>query len=1151
MKRRNALNHAKQMYKFYPENFVQPRCCAPKLLLVMKLTTFLLITAILQVSASSFAQKITLSAKKVPIEKVFNQIRQQTNYDFVFSDETLKNIQPISIEVKNADLKTVLSQIFYKLPLEYSIEDRSIVISKKEPSITDKITAFFSLPKNINGFVSSAGIPLGGVNVRNKRTGKVTVTNVNGEFTLADVDDKDILEFSYIGYEKLELPVKDQKDPIRVVLKMSTSKLDEVQVVAYGQNTSQRISTGTIAKVTATDIAKQPVTNVLQALSGQVPGVLITQNSGTPGAGISVQIRAAKSLPAVNGVPATGTAPLYIIDGVPFLSEPIYTAGGNTVGFLQPTFGNSPLNAINPNDIESIEILKDADATSIYGSRGANGVILITTKKGKSGKTKLDVNFNSGLSDVANLNRISNMTLAQYLEVRRKAYANSGATPVASSAPDLLVWDTTKTTDFKKILMGKTAATTDGSLSFSGGNIQTNFLLSGTYHRETTVIPGGYDYNRGSVHFAVEHTSLDRKFSANISTTLTLDKNNNVARQGLQNDLGAVAFSQAPDFPLYNAAGTGLYWFNLNTFSLAYDNPLKYTYQKYSANNNNLIGGILLRYTPVKGLNIKLNASYNKLVADAQNLSYSQSLNPYSGLLPQAVRQQNNAQTWNVEPQLDYTLKIGQGTLNILAGATYQDNQYDQPVYVVGTNYTSDALLNSIAAAGSVNVYNFDSEYKYQSVFSRINYNWLNKYIFNVNYRHDGSSKFGVNNRFGSFGSAAGAWIFTEENFFKDHLSWLSYGKLRGSYGTSGNDQIPNYQFLDTYQTTYYNYSGTGGLIPIKASNPDLKWEVNRKLELAVDLGFLNDRILLTSALFQNRTNNPLVSSPITAVTGFSSYYANLPATIQQKGLELTLTTQNIKTARFSWTTNFNISFAQSKLLKFENIANSGYASLMVVGQSMSTIYAYHYTGLSPVTGLPTILDANKSGSTNILNTAETGLAANGLGDKVAVGKTDPDFYGGLNNSFHYKGFQLDVLMQYAGHSTKLGVDSYAGTAPPGYNAVNMSSYIYDLYKQTNGKIATRTFGYNTDGSAYNSFVKYVQSDAVLSDGAYLRLKNVALSYTFSDKWIKHLKMSSARLYLQGQNLLTFTKFKGYDPETPAINIPPLRTIILGANLSF
>ncbi|RKR80361.1 TonB-linked SusC/RagA family outer membrane protein [Mucilaginibacter gracilis] len=1125
----------------------------------MKLVTLILITAIVQVSASSYAQRITLTAKNSPLIDVFDQIRAQTGYDFLFTASTLKGSAPVSVNVENIELNDALNQIFKGQALEFKIENKSVIVSKKELSLLEKVSQMLALPMHINGVVIGENTPLPGVTIINKRTGKGTVTNLNGEFNLNDINENDVLTFNYIGYEKYELVVKEKKTAnIIVTMKLSTSKLDEVQVVAYGQKTSQRISTGAIAKVTAEEIAKQPVTNVLQALSGQVPGLLITQNSGTPGAAINVQIRAAKSLPSVpdgngNTIPATGIAPLYIVDGVPFLSEPVYTAGGNTVGYLKPSFGNNPLNIINPSDIESIEILKDADATSIYGSRGGNGVILITTKKGKSGKTKLSVNFSNGISDVANLHKVSDMTPAQYLEVRRKAFANSGATPTTTNAPDLMVWDTTKSTDFQKLLMGKTAHATDASTTFSGGNSQTNFLLSGTYHNETTVIPGDYKYSRGSAHLAVEHNSLDRKFTANITATLALDQNNNVARQSTTTDLGAVAFSQAPNFPLYNAAGTGLYWFNLNTSSLQYENPLKYMYQKYSAKNNNLIGGILLKYTPVKGLNIKLNTSYNKLVSDAQDLAYSQSINPLSGTLPSAKRQQNDVETWNVEPQIDYTLKISRGELNLLSGATFQDNQYDQPIYVVATNYSSDALLGSIsgAGAGSVNVYNFNSEYKYQSFFGRANYNWLNKYVLNVNYRRDGSSKFGANKRFGNFGSVGGAWIFTQENIFKNALPALSYGKLRASYGSTGNDQIPNYLYLDSYKTTLYGYNGTTGLAPNSLANPDLQWEVNKKLEFALDLGFLKDRILLTGAWFRNRVNNSLVSIPQSTVTGFSSYYGNLPAIIEKKGFEFTLTTQNFKSKNFNWVTNFNISFVQSKLLSFPGIENTLYTSSLVVGSSLSTIYAYHYTGLSPTTNLPTIEDANNSGSTNITRTSETGLAAYGLGDKVAVGKTDPDFYGGMSNTFRYKNFQLDIMLQFTGHSIQYGIDYYAGTAPPGYNAVNMSSYMYDLFKQTNGKIATRTFGINTDGTAYNSYTKYIQSDAVLSDGAYLRLKNVAFSYTFKDSWVNSLKMSSARFYLQGQNLLTFTKFKGYDPETPASNIPPLRTIIAGVNFSF
>ncbi|WP_165798548.1 SusC/RagA family TonB-linked outer membrane protein [Chitinophaga costaii] len=1112
----------------------------------MKWTAFFILAACLQVSARGYAQRINISAHNVTLDAVFKEIEHQSNYYFVYRDEWLHATAKVDVSIQNATIEEALKLCFKNQPFSYAIVGKTIVLKPQENA--PETVASQPPPGDIKGYVAGDNGPLYAATVINKRTGTGTATNLRGEFTLSDVNENDVLIISSIGYEKQEISLKDKKGVISVQLKVAVNKLDEVQVLAYGQTTSQRINTGTVTKVTAADIAKQPVTNVLQVLAGQVPGMLITENSGTPGAGIKVQIRAAASLPSINNVAATGTAPLYIIDGVSFLSEPVYSAGGNTKGFLQPSFGSSPLNTMNPGDIESIEVLKDADATAIYGSRGANGVILITTKKGKAGKTKLDVNVNSGISMVSDLHKVHNMTTAQYLEVRHQAFDNSNLTPTASTAPDLVLWDTTKTTDFAKTLIGRTAHLTDAAVSFSGGNFQTNFLLSGTYHKETTVIPGDYKYGRGAVHLSVEHTSPDRKFMANISATMTVDKNNNTARLGYSTDLASVAFSMAPDFPLYDSTGKNLYWFDLNTYSLAYDNPLKYKYDRYTAKTNNLIGNIMLKYTPVHGLNLKVSTSYNKLLTDAQSQVSSLSLNPFNTTyLPYSYFQQNYAETWNVEPQADYTHKIGDGTLNVLVGSTLQNNSYVQPFYISANHYTSDALLGSVAAAGSIYVTNFSSEYKYQSVFGRANYNWLNKYIVNINYRYDGSSKFGVNNRFGSFGSVGAAWIFSEENLIKNKLSFLSYGKLRGSYGSSGNDQIPNYQYLSTYQTTYYGYNGISGLVPSKIANPNLKWEVNKKSEVALDLGFLKDRILVSGTWYVNNTNNPLVSNPLSTVSGFSSYYANLPALIRRKGLEFTLSTQNIKNKNFSWNTSINISFAQSKLVSFPTIANTGYINYMVVGQSMSTIYAWHYTGLSATTGLPTVLDANKNGTTLL---SEDGLAANGLGDKIAVGKSDPDYFGGMNNSFRYKGFSLDVLLQFVGHATKQSID-YGSTTPPGYDATNKSSYIYDLFKQTNGKIATKTFGYNTDGSAYNSYVKYSQSDALLSNGAYWRVKNVSLSYTFSESWLKHIKMSAAQLYLQGQNLFTGTKFRGFDPESPAGNIPPLKTFTAGVKFSF
>ncbi|WP_162800072.1 SusC/RagA family TonB-linked outer membrane protein [Pedobacter jeongneungensis] len=1111
----------------------------------MKLTILLLFSIMMQAGAVSFAQKISLSQRNAPLARIFDQISDQTGFDFLVSADMLKEAKPVTINVNKVELHLVLQQIFEKQPFQYTVDNRAIVISRKEKSAFQKIADFLTPPIRVNGTVYDGLTPLAGVSVMVKGSHKGTVTSVNGEFSLGELNEADVLVFRYIGYEDQELAVSDAKGERTVVkLQISQKKLDEVQVLGYGQKVSERISTSSIAKVTADDIARQPVTNVLQALSGRVPGVLITENSGTPGGGINVQIRA-------NGSITAGTNPLYIIDGVPFLSEPVYTAGGNTGTNLKPSFGNSPLNAINPSDIESLQILKDADATAIYGSRGANGVVLITTKKGKAGDTKMDVNVSGGVSSVASLHGISNLTLDQYLTIRRAAYANSGATPTASLAPDLLTWSQTESTDFQNTFFGKTARFQDASASFSGGSAQMSFLLSGNYHHETTVIPGDYDYTRGAVHFNVEHSSLNRKFTATVSATMTFDKNSNVAKFGTTSDLANNAFTLAPNFPLYDASGQNLYWFNLNTFALYFENPLKYLYQNYTAKTNNLIGNINLKYTPVQGLNIRLNSGYNKYLTDAQNLVYSASLNPASGSKPYAYFQQNYTETWNLEPQMDYTRKISRGTLNLLAGATLQQTRYVQPFYTAASQYSSDALLTSTLGAGTIYTANFSSDYNYSSFFGRLNYNWLDKYILNVNYRRDGSSKFGSNNRFGDFASVGGAWIFTEEPFLKDKQTLLSYGKLRGSYGTSGNDQIGNYQYLDTYSATFYGYNGTAGLIPSKIANPNLKWEVNRKLELALDLGFLKDRILLSSSFFLNRTGNPLVTYPLSTVTGFASYYANMPATIEQRGAEFSLTTQNFRNSTFKWNTVLNLTLAKNKLVSFDNIANSPYLNTLVVGESLNTIYGYQYTGVSAATSLPSFRDVNNNGTTSLQT--EQGIAQNGQGDWVKIGNTIPHLYGSISNSFEYKGFQLDILMQLVGHYKKWGVgySGYSGTAPPGYTPVNTYSGIWDLFQETNGQIATRTFGINTDGTAYSSYDKYALSDAVVSDGAFMRLKNVSLSYRFPKAWSSRLKMSSAQVFLQGQNLLTVSGYAGYDPETAATNIPPLRTIVAGARFSF
>lgn len=1114
------------------------RECINQIMRVMRLTIFLLSVAFMHAYATAGAQNVTLSGKSLTLKQIFATVEQQTGYVFLYSIQAIQSAQPVSVAADNMPLAQFLTVIFKSQPLlKYTMKGKSIFVSEKElpPVIASDAVA---PPLHIR-ITDNTGKPLSGASVTNRKTKHSGITDAGGMLSL-DVTIGDVIEVSFVGFETQSFDIKSTAYTLTIALKPSETRLGEVVINKGYYTESKRFTTGSVGTVTSKEIETQPVTNVLQALEGRIAGVIISQTSGQPGAGVSVNIRATGSL-------LSGTAPLYIVDGVPFVSEPLYTAGGNTVGTLIPSYGNSPLNMLNPLDIESISVLKDADATAIYGSRGANGVILITTKKGKAGKTLVEVNVSTGMSTVPELHRVKNLTLPQYLQVRRAAFANAGVTPTATTAPDLLVWDTTKATDWQKLLFGGTAHTKDASISISGGSPQTNFLLSGTYHKEGQVIPGDYDYQRGAIYLTLNHESVDHKFGVNVAVSYSTDKNNSSARPFQTVDLGGVANMTAPNMPLYDSTGKSLYWFNSS--ALPYTNPLSYTYVKYTANTNNLVGNITLRYSPLPGLNLKASSSYNRAMLYQQNLNYTKSRNPYTGSTPSSYFQENYTGSWNFEPQAEYSRNISQGHMTMLAGATFQGSTYNQPYYIYASGFSSDLLLTNYTSASTYSLASFNSAYKYSSAFGRFNYNWRSKYILNASYRLDVSSKFAVDKRTGSFWSLGGAWIFSAEPFMQNHAPWVSFGKLRGSYGRTGNDQISNYQFYDTYSTSTYTYDNVNGIYPTLASNPQLTWEVNRKFEVAADLGFLKDRIAVSAAWFINKTSNPLVSYPLANLSGFSSYTANMKATIQSSGPEFELNTQNIKSKDFSWKTSFNISFPQNKLASFPDITRTGYISTRIVGESLSSIHLYKYTGIDPATSLPTYLDANKDG---ISNYPQTGLGVYGKGDYVTVGKSDPAFFGGFNNTFQYKKFQLDIFIQFVGKKMIPGIQNsqYTPYPTPGYYPVNMAEGYYDLFLKTNGKIANTKYDF-TAGSPYMAGYMYAQSSATISNAAYARLKNVSLSYTMPSEWIKKLKMSNCILYARAQNLFTVTKFDGYDPESAASNIPPFRTIVFGLKSSF
>jgi TonB-linked SusC/RagA family outer membrane protein len=751
----------------------------------------------LQAYSNSYSQnKITLSEENASLEKIFQSIKQQSGYTFFYKDTWMAAARKVNIHVKEASINEVLNRCFENQPFTYSIIGKTVVI---KPIISSALT-IASLPPfpPITGKVTNEkGEPVTGAGIKVKGSSKGTVTNEKGEFQLDNLSADATLVISFIGYEPQEIKPAG-KSYLQVQLKLSVSELDQVQTIAYG-TTTKRLNTGDVSKITSEEIEKQPVSNVLAALEGRVPGLIITQANGLPGSTFKVQIRGQNSI-------AQGSDPLFVIDGVPFApnNTPL-TSIGSALG----TGGASPFNSINMADIESVEVLKDADATSIYGSRGANGVVLITTKKGKVGKTQFNLNAYTGFSQITKGPNM--MNTQQYLQMRHEAFTNDGVAPTVSTAPDLLLWDTTRYTDFKKLLIGGKAHTTDVQASVSGGTANTQFLIGGGYHHETTVFPGNLGDNRGSVHFNINHSSTDHKFELSLSAGYTSDKNNLIGK-----DITS-SLTLVPDLPALFDSTSNLVW---RLGGVRFNNPFGYLKQTYSDLTNNLISNLQLNYHMLPGLTLRTSLGYNTMESNELYLRPLSSTDP--DLITTGISElgTGNARTWIVEPQVEYIKKINKGKLDVLIGGTWQE-QTNAGSSITATGYTSDALLQSISAASSLNVTNSFSEYHYDAIFGRINYNWADKYIMNLSARRDGSSRFGPGKQFGNFGAIGAAWIFSNENFIKNSLPFLSFGKLRGSYGTAGNDQIRNYNYLDTWSATYYPYQGVAGLYPTQLFNPD------------------------------------------------------------------------------------------------------------------------------------------------------------------------------------------------------------------------------------------------------------------------------------------------------------------------------------------
>jgi TonB-linked SusC/RagA family outer membrane protein len=1105
-----------------------------KLLLVMKITTFLITVCIMQVSASSFAQKITLNQKGITIESLFREISKQTGYSVFYSDKKIDQNRKIDAHFKDTPLEEVLNVSFKDQPVKFTISDQSVLIERKEPTFLERLANRWASIDASGRVVDSGNRPLPGASVKVNKTGKGVSTDKDGRFFLRGVEEGAVLVISFIGY--LPKEVSASANMGNVVLEQSLSKLDEVQVIAYG-TTTQRLSTGNVTTIKANVIEKQPVNNPLLALQGRVPGLFIEQATGFAGTGVKVRIQGQNSI-------NNGNDPLYVIDGVPFSSQ-LLPGGNEILGNSGASRDNAssvgnPLSFINPSDIESIDVLKDGDATAIYGSRAANGAILITTKKGKAGDTKVNLNLQSGWARVPR--KLDLMNSEQYIEMRREALRNDGiAAPDPGPYDDSDIngnWDISRYTDWQKELIGGAATFQDLNASVSGGNDRTNFLVGAGHHRETTVFPGNFSDNKTSIHFNLNNTSANQKFKIGFSGSYLSDDNK------LPNvDLTADAMQLAPVAPALFKADGSINWApdaSGNTTFLA--NPIGFTFNDFLNKTSNLISNMTLSYQILPGLEIKSVFGYNNLKTNIINKLLLQSQPPE--LLPYRLRStffvHSEMNAWSIEPQLTYIHHIGRGKLEILSGATISRNtNLSSGISALG--FSNDLVMEDILSATIVTaISSVSSIYKYNAVFGRINYNWKDKYIVNFTGRRDGSSRFGPKSQFHNFGAFGGAWIFSNEELIKGHIPILSFGKLRMSYGTTGSDQIGDYRFLSLYDPVVQGapYQGVVTYQPNRLTNPYLEWEETRKLQFGLDLGFLKDRILLNANYYRNRSSNQLSSYVLPLTTGFGYIDQNKTDKVENSGWEFSVTSTNLQKNNIKWTSSLNVTIPKTLLMAS---TDTRFTDKPIIGDPLSAVRVFHFLGVDPATGLYQFEDHNG----NPTFKPDPSL------DNVILIDQAPKFYGGFQNSFSYKGFQLDFLFSFV---KQIAQNQWFGYGVSGRwfdGEGNQLSSLLDRWQKPGDISLRQRFTTNSSGLIRQTLNSVYGSDAAWADASYIRLKNVSISWQLPETWIKRVHLQNCSLFIQGQNLWTFTNYKGLDPETKnSTTLPPLRVVTLGLKAS-
>jgi TonB-linked SusC/RagA family outer membrane protein len=950
--------------------------------------------------------------------------------------------------------------------------------------------------------------------------GKYTIPNLplgEGKFVI-----------SYVGFSPREVVIDikagENVQP-SIVLKEDKMLLNEVVVVGYGTQVKHDISSS-IASVKSEDIKDKPVYNFTSALQGKAAGVQITTDNGVAGASTTVRIRGTKSL-------SNSAEPLYVIDGVPVISYDVSDAGNRV------SYNTSPLASINPADIENIEILKDASATAIYGARGSNGVVLVTTKSGKEGKTKIDFSYNAGITQPAN--KISLLNGDQYRKLYREAYDNDVKDSLTSKPftyPNqnlLSTKDANVNTDWLD-KMFRTGYFNDANISASGGNGKTAFFVAMGIRDEKGFLVNN-DFTRASFRGNVTHKA-SKYFDFGVNTSLTYTTNKFVNTGG-SGGLGAAQSSMLPIYPVYDSTGN---------YFLSNQNPLAQVTLKQQNNVTwRTIDNIFANINLFKFLTFR-NEFGIDMINQLENFYYPRSITLD---VADAADRRDFYFTWNYTGSLDFKKEFKQdhffeALVGFNATATIEKFSYIEGKGFPSDNFTEPQQATTLvsATAGTGRQFNF------ASFFGRLNYKLKNRYLFQVSMRADGSSRFAPSNRWGYFPAGSVAWVVSDEPFFKSqHV--MSFLKLRASAGLTGNAEFTNdFAYFSAFSAGQ-NYAGYGGIAPTSTSVKDLRWESTLKTGVGVDFGFFDGRLSGLIDYYYEKTFDLLVQqAPLTPSSGYSSVTRN-QGSLENQGLELQLTSYNFKpTSKFQWRTTLNFGFNRNKVTDLggvPEVQGTNYGdNRAIVGQPVGVWYLAEYAGVDKNTGLMMIYD--DKGNKIVADANST------VKYRKAVGRPYPLFYGGLQNSLSYKGIELDVMLTYS-----YGQSIYDDA---GKRQVGNMGYGFNQYTETLNR--WQKIGDVTDVPKLSLTRNYdINTTRNLHDGSYLRLKTVTLAYNLPQSALTKMKMRMFRIFISGQNLAIATAYKGWDPETNReksgpitqgvtyLSTPQARAFTVGFNFGF